>query len=182
MVRITSKNRKTTAARNKVEDTANDAAIAQALAAELSAPRGALHMSATPPSMNPPPRTATSSMLSNTPAFTPSVPSKHMCLVPCLLGREGLCIEMMVDSGASSSVISMGLAQRLGLDGSINRTSGGVAYGVGTVNILGHIRNLPCVLGNVEFLIDFLVLDTTDNEMLLLGLDQMRKYKCIIDL
>jgi len=88
---------------------------------------------------------------------------------------------MMIDSGASSSVISMGLAQRLGLDGRITR-SNGVAYGVGTVNILGHIRNVPCMLGNVEFLIDFIVLDMTDQEMLLLGLDQMRKYKCIIDL
>mmetsp|Transcript_19616 Transcript_19616/g.29108 ORF Transcript_19616/g.29108 Transcript_19616/m.29108 type:complete len:257 (+) Transcript_19616:212-982(+) len=107
--------------------------------------------------------------------------SKQMCIVPCVVGGNGVCIEMMIDSGASASVISLGLARRLGMENRIQRSQG-TAVGVGKVKILGHIRKVPCILGSVEFLIDFLVLDMTDQEMLLLGLDQMRKYKCIIDL
>mmetsp|Transcript_17894 Transcript_17894/g.27116 ORF Transcript_17894/g.27116 Transcript_17894/m.27116 type:complete len:258 (+) Transcript_17894:221-994(+) len=107
--------------------------------------------------------------------------SKHMCIVPCVVGRDGVCIEMMIDSGASASVISLSLARRLQMESRIQK-SNGTAYGVGKVKILGHIRKVPCILGSVEFPIDFLVLEMTDQEMLLLGLDQMRKYKCIIDL
>lgn len=107
--------------------------------------------------------------------------SKHMCIVPCVVGGNDVCIEMMIDSGASASVISLGLARRLQMGNRIQKSQG-TAVGVGKVKILGHIRKVPCILGSVEFLIDFLVLDMTDQEMLLLGLDQMRKYKCIIDL
>eukprot|EP00978_Attheya_sp_CCMP212_P021805 scaffold64098_cov53-Attheya_sp.AAC.6 len=52
---------------------------------------------------------------------------------------------------------------------------------VGRARIVGKITNVICTLGNVEFHMDFMVLDAPD-KLLLLGLDLMRKYNCIIDL
>jgi len=118
----------------------------------------------------------------------------QMCVVSCVLGGGGLRnkkrnsgggkVEMMIDSGASNSAISYGLAKRLGLDRMMSPLNGR-AFGVGSAQIVGHIANVPCVLKNMEFLIDFLVLDGPYNhldDLLLLGLDQMRKHGCMIDL
>lgn len=63
----------------------------------------------------------------------------------------------------------------------INRRHQGMAAGVGTARILGKIENVGVELGHVEFPMDFIVLDVQDN-LLLLGLDLMRRYKCIVDL
>ena len=59
----------------------------------------------------------------------------------------------MVDSGAQSSVISITLAQQLGLVNRIDRTQRGIASGVGKANIVGRINNVICTLGagHVEF-------------------------------
>ena len=57
----------------------------------------------------------------------------------------------------------------------------GIAAGVGQARILGKLSNIAVELGHVEFPMDFIVLDTPDN-LLLLGLDLMRRYKCIVDL
>ena len=46
---------------------------------------------------------------------------------------------------------------------------------------MGKIQNVPCELGHVEFPMDFIVLDIQEH-LLLLGLDLMRRYKCIVDL
>ena len=109
-------------------------------------------------------------------------PPTHMCLVPCEVGK-GICVEMLVDTGAQSSVISYSLAQRLNLTNRLDRSHQGVAAGVGTARIMGKLRNIAVVMGhNVEFIMDFIVLDVKDQQLLLLGLDQMRKYKCIVDL
>jgi len=113
----------------------------------------------------------------------------QMCVVSCLLGgggkKRGGKVEMMIDSGASNSAISYGLAKRLGLDRMMSPLNGR-AFGVGSAQIVGHIANVPCVLKNMEFLIDFLVLDGEQynhlDDLLLLGLDQMRKHGCMIDL
>jgi len=110
----------------------------------------------------------------------------HMCVVPAVMGPNSICVEMMVDTGAQHSVVSYSLAQELGLSDSIDRRYQGVASGVGRAKILGLIRNVVCELGHVEFLMDFSVLETTagqgGDKLLLLGLDLMRKYKCIVDL
>ena len=90
---------------------------------------------------------------------------------------------MMIDSGAQSSVISITLAQQLGLVNRIDRSQRGIAAGVGKANIIGRISNVICTLGvgHVEFNMDFIVLDVNE-KILLLGLDLMRRYKCILDL
>mmetsp|Transcript_37841 Transcript_37841/g.55724 ORF Transcript_37841/g.55724 Transcript_37841/m.55724 type:complete len:286 (+) Transcript_37841:67-924(+) len=120
----------------------------------------------TPPAVSPFPQTHRAS-------------EPHMCNVPCVIGE--ICVEMMVDSGAQSSVISLPLARQLGLGSRIDTRERGVAAGVGTASITGKIRNVICYLGEVEFDLDFIVLDVNDR-LLLLGLDLLRRYKCIIDL
>lgn len=109
----------------------------------------------------------------------------HMCHVPCLLGNggdgTGTCVEMMIDTGAESSVISLELTRTLGLERSIDRRSRGVAAGVGTAKIIGKIPNVVATFGHVEFRMDFMVLEVPD-KLLILGMDQMRKYNCIVDL
>merc|ERR1712107_248221 len=92
-----------------------------------------------------------------------------------------------VDTGADSSVISYGLAKSLQLVGrndiNIDRSCQGVAAGVGRANIVGKLRDVIATFndGNVEFYVDFHVLDIQDN-ILILGMDQLRKYNCLIDL
>mmetsp|Transcript_18848 Transcript_18848/g.54332 ORF Transcript_18848/g.54332 Transcript_18848/m.54332 type:complete len:301 (+) Transcript_18848:139-1041(+) len=138
-----------------------------------------------PPSYVPPARSAGNANANQRYPFGPVPPRRnqtHMCLAPCVLG-DGMCVEMMVDSGAQSSVISITLAQQLGLVNRIDRSWRGVASGVGKANIIGRISNVICTLGagHVEFNMDFIVLDVNER-ILLLGLDLMRRYKCILDL
>merc|ERR1712232_823950 len=106
----------------------------------------------------------------------------HMCHVPCLLGTgNDVCVEMMVDTGAEMSVISLELARQLKLDTNIDRHYRGVAAGVGRAKIVGKIHNVVATFGHVEFKMEFMVLEVPDR-ILILGMDQMRKYNCIIDL
>lgn len=104
-----------------------------------------------------------------------------MCHIPCVVGPNAVCVEMMVDTGAESSVISESLAKDLGLYQQIDRRAKGIAAGVGQARILGEIRNAVVTLGHVEFLMEFMVLQVPQR-LMLLGLDQMRKYKCIVNL
>lgn len=94
---------------------------------------------------------------------------------------NGRMVEMMVDTGAQSSVISAKLMRTLGLQSQLNMAMQGVAQGVGQARILGIIENCPVSIGHVEFLLYFLVLDV-DQDMMILGIDQMRRFKCQIDL
>jgi DNA damage-inducible protein 1 len=55
------------------------------------------------------------------------------------------------------------------------------ATGVGTAPIIGRIENCPVQIGHVEFLLYFSVLEMED-DMLILGIDQMRRFNCLIDL
>lgn len=99
--------------------------------------------------------------------------------VPCEVGRR--VVEMMVDTGAQSSVISVPLMRTLGLERLLNRQYQGIAAGVGRARILGRCENVPVKIGHVEFRLFFLVLDISES-MLILGIDQMKRFKCMIDL
>jgi hypothetical protein len=103
-----------------------------------------------------------------------------MVLVDCRFG-DAASVEMMVDSGAQHSVISAPLARRLGLMNRLDRSEQGVAAGVGRARIIGKLRSVAIYLKNVEFALDFSVLEIQD-QLLLLGLDQLRRFRCIIDL
>lgn len=126
------------------------------------------------------------------PSFSPSsqfnnpfaanvTPPSHMCLILCAIGS--ITVEMLVDTGAQSSVLSMPLVSQLGLSNRLDRRHQGVAAGVGRAKILGKIGNVVCTfgVGDVEFLMDFIVLDVRD-PLVIIGLDQLRKYKCLVDM
>ncbi|KAL7566579.1 hypothetical protein ACA910_000645 [Epithemia clementina (nom. ined.)] len=94
---------------------------------------------------------------------------------------NGRVVEMMVDTGAQSSVISAQLMRTLDLQSKLNTFMQGVAQGVGQARILGVIENCPVSIGHVEFLLYFLVLDVPQ-DMMIMGIDQMRRFKCLVDL
>lgn len=102
-----------------------------------------------------------------------------MLYVACEVGD--IAVEMMVDTGAQMSVISLPLARRLNLMAHLDASVQGVAAGVGQARILGKLRGVQVKLGHVEFYLDFSVLEMRD-PLFMLGLDQMRRFKCIVDL
>jgi Aspartyl protease len=104
---------------------------------------------------------------------------KSLVYVTCEINNR--LVEMMVDTGAQTSVISDGLMRKLKLGKMLNTWYNGVASGVGTARILGRIERCPVQIGSVEFLLYFCVLETPD-DLLLLGIDQMRRFKCQVDL
>lgn len=90
-------------------------------------------------------------------------------------------VEMLVDTGAQMSVISEPLANQLGLLSRLDRSRPGIANGVGQAKIIGHVYDVPVKLGHVEFALNFSVLQM-QQPLLLLGLDQMSHYRCLVDL
>lgn len=99
--------------------------------------------------------------------------------VACEMGNRA--VEMMVDTGAQTSVISMPLVRTLGLESRLDSRYQGMAAGVGTARILGKLRSVPVKIGHVEFALDFSVLGV-DQPLLLLGIDQMRRFRCVVNL
>ena len=108
-------------------------------------------------------------------------PSSHMCLILCEIGN--ITMEMLVDTGAQTSILSMPVVRQLGLSNRLDRRVQGVAAGVGRAKILGSIRNVVCSfgVGHVEFLMDYFILDIVE-PLVIIGLDQLRKYKCLVDM
>ena len=103
----------------------------------------------------------------------------HMLFVSCTL--DGVQVKLLVDTGASSSAMSLDMVRSLGLESKLNRTVYGDAKGVGSSNILGIVENVDLLIGQVEFRLFFLVIDTK-MPCCILGLDQMRRFKCQVDL
>jgi len=101
-----------------------------------------------------------------------------MLYVACEIGEHE--IDMLVDTGAQMSVISEHLAAQLGLLSSLDRRFQGTANGVGQAKILGKVWDVPVKLGHVEFSLNFSVLNTRQ-DIILLGLDLMRQFKCLVD-
>lgn len=112
------------------------------------------------------------------PSFMPPE-DRGLIYVACEIGD--VAVEMMVDTGAQTSVISEPLVRRLNLASRIDSSQQGVAAGVGRARILGKLRKVPVKLGHVEFALDLSVLGHEEN-LLLLGIDQMRRFKCIVDI
>jgi len=105
--------------------------------------------------------------------------NNHLLYVPCTI-NDVVC-EMMVDTGAAMSVISEPLMNKMKLGTSLNTKNKGVAVGVGSARILGHLHNCPIQIGDAEFLLYFAVLEQ-DSDMLILGVDQLRRFNCLVDL
>jgi len=84
--------------------------------------------------------------------------------------------------GSQTSVLSATMMRKLKLHKRLNTRYQGVCGGVGAASILGKIENCPVMIGpGIEFHLYFLVIDVPQ-DMMILGIDQMRRFKCMIDL
>eukprot|EP00529_Nitzschia_sp_RCC80_P029513 CAMPEP_0113496988 /NCGR_PEP_ID=MMETSP0014_2-20120614/30400_1 /TAXON_ID=2857 /ORGANISM="Nitzschia sp." /LENGTH=317 /DNA_ID=CAMNT_0000390917 /DNA_START=416 /DNA_END=1369 /DNA_ORIENTATION=- /assembly_acc=CAM_ASM_000159 len=103
----------------------------------------------------------------------------HMLFVNCRL--DGNDIDLLVDTGASSSALSKDMVYSLGLEHKLNKSVFGDAKGVGSTNIVGVLENISMRIGQIEFRVFFMVIDS-QMPCCILGLDQMRRFKCLVDL
>eukprot|EP00928_Gymnodinium_smaydae_P017475 TRINITY_DN16686_c0_g1_i1.p2 TRINITY_DN16686_c0_g1~~TRINITY_DN16686_c0_g1_i1.p2 ORF type:complete len:350 (-),score=97.56 TRINITY_DN16686_c0_g1_i1:1602-2609(-) len=98
---------------------------------------------------------------------------------------SGSWVPFMVDTGAQMSVLTAGLAERLGLLGSLDRSAAGVAGGVGHARVLGKLRQVAVRFGELTLAVDFAVLDGTQmptQNVAILGLDQLAVHHMVVDL
>ena len=103
----------------------------------------------------------------------------HMLFVACTIDSRK--VNMLVDSGASVSAMSLAIVHKLGLQDKLNVAISGACGGVGSANIVGVVENLACLVGQVEFRLYFLVIDS-ELPSVVFGLDQMRRFQCVIDM
>mmetsp|Transcript_25846 Transcript_25846/g.63308 ORF Transcript_25846/g.63308 Transcript_25846/m.63308 type:complete len:231 (-) Transcript_25846:248-940(-) len=103
----------------------------------------------------------------------------HMLFIRCLIDDRQ--VDLLVDTGASVSAISVDMVQKLHLESKWNHSISGNARGVGSSNILGIVEHVDCMIGHVEFRLFFMVLEG-NMPYCILGLDQMRRFRCNVDL
>lgn len=103
----------------------------------------------------------------------------HMLFVSCMMDSHE--VAMLVDTGASTSAMSIEMVNLLGLEHKMNRSIYGNAKGVGSSSILGILENVNCMIGeDVGFRSFFMVLEG-NMPYCILGLDQMRRFNCLVD-
>ena len=90
-------------------------------------------------------------------------------------------IQAFVDSGAQSTIISKGLAERVGLTKFIDTRFAGMAMGIGTSKILGRVHAADLEIMGKKFTCSLTVLEDNKVEFLL-GLDNLKRHQCCIDL
>lgn len=103
----------------------------------------------------------------------------HMLFVKCLIDNRE--VDLLIDTGASASAISAEMVNALNLQSKCNEAVFGNATGIGSSSILGIVENVDCIIGHVEFRLFFMILEGT-MPYCILGLDQMRRFKCNVDL
>jgi hypothetical protein len=115
----------------------------------------------------------------------------EMAAVPqlvCVRGEiiaSGTWIPLVIDTGAQTSILTSGLAERLGLLHHLDRTMAGVAGGIGQARVLGKLRGIVVKFGELELEVDFQILDGSQMPMpnlALLGLDQLAVHHMVVDL
>lgn len=96
-----------------------------------------------------------------------------MLYVACKVnGHE---IQAFVDSGAQSTIISKGLAEKVGLSRLIDKRFAGMAMGIGTSRILGRIHAADLDILGKKFTCSLTVLEDNKVEFLL-GLDNLKRH------
>ena len=108
-----------------------------------------------------------------------------MLYINCLVNEKPL--QVFVDSGAQSTIMSSECADRLGLLHLVDKRFEGVAVGVGTGKILGKIHIVELTIGGYAFPCSITVMDSESglgdkNMDCLFGLDMLKRHRCCIDL
>ena len=95
---------------------------------------------------------------------------------------NGHPLKAFVDSGAQMTIMSLGCAQRLGLERLIDKRWQGVAKGVGTQKIIGRVLQAPIKVADKHLACAITVLEKEQYIDFLLGLDMLKRHQCCIDL
>jgi len=108
-----------------------------------------------------------------------------MLYINTLVNKKPL--QVFVDSGAQSTIMSSACADRLGLLHLVDDRFAGVAVGVGTGKIMGKIHMVELTIGGYDFPCTLTVMDSEaglgDTNMdCLFGLDMLKRHRCCIDL
>ncbi|XP_065323379.1 protein DDI1 homolog 2-like isoform X2 [Gordionus sp. m RMFG-2023] len=90
-------------------------------------------------------------------------------------------IKAFVDTGAQSTLMSKECAERCNLLRLADKRWAGIAKGVGVQNIIGRIHLTQMVIENAHIACSFSILENQPMDVLL-GLDILRRYQCVIDL
>merc|ERR1712183_749662 len=93
---------------------------------------------------------------------------------------SGVGFEMVVDTGSQITVMSEPLARKLKLMEKITGQKG-VVNGAGSTNILGDLKKQRVKIHNLDLTMDFTVVNM-GVPLLLLGMDNLRNHRCIVDL
>jgi len=94
---------------------------------------------------------------------------------------NGHALTAFVDSGAQSTIMSVQCAERCGIMRLLDRRYAGIAKGVGQAKIHGRVHQVPCVVGTKHISMSFTILENQGMDFLL-GLDQLKNHRAIIDL
>lgn len=108
-----------------------------------------------------------------------------MLYINCLVNEKPL--QVFVDSGAQSTIMSSECADRLGLLHLVDKRFEGTAVGVGTGKILGKIHIVELTIRGYAFPCSITVMDSESglgdkNMDCLFGLDMLKRHRCCIDL
>ena len=90
-------------------------------------------------------------------------------------------IAALIDTGAQSSFMSADLCQKCGLMNLMDKRFQGVARGVGASRILGVIHAAEIKIMNKVIMAKINIIENNDVGFVL-GLDNLRKYNCNVDL
>lgn len=113
----------------------------------------------------------------------PASTDRFSTIIPCKLNRVPLFA--LIDCGADRSFISMELAKECNLLHLLDMDSKWIfkAYGIGEELFVGRIHICLISLGDEEIQVPFplLVMKTFRLRCVMLGLDFLKHYKCILD-
>ena len=94
---------------------------------------------------------------------------------------NGVPMRSFVDSGAQSTIMSKGAAEKCGILRLMDTRMAGVAHGVGTATILGRIHQVPSKVAGHNIPLAITVVEQ-ESMPFLFGLDNLRRFRCCIDL
>jgi len=103
----------------------------------------------------------------------------HMLYINCKI--NGYPTKAFVDSGAQTTLMSLGCAKRVNLINLVDTRFSGVATGIGTQRIIGRIHMVQIQIERDFLVSSFCILQNQPMDVLI-GLDMLRRHQCLIDL